>query len=855
MINLKVSEKEKYKNDNQWFKDYMNHIAPFGSNQSPDYDKMSKCYRAVNMDLTDFKDSIKLFCNPLGDLVDTMVDDLVAYPELKNKLSTLKGELIKRNDQMRLQLLTAQAKRAKNEELIGELQATVDEKLGLELMGLQEQMAGMPQEEVQQFVAQLRSKHEPEDLLSKDWLSELEIFYNKGLKFCYQDQEVKFKQADTIEDAATADRMFVANVWKHGKPGIEVRNTLHIDFHKNPNEPMIHKGDWIAYRKAITIADAIASYNLTDTEIEDIGGAVGGGNYKKYSTIHGSAQGQAERQYDHSYDSIRESLVSNTRDDKTEGLNQADSYSMSLRHGLIYETHFEFKAFKKIIFLSYFDEEGKQIVEVLSSEFEIPKDAKKEKYDNRFDQETQRYTWFDELSNTEFQAEELWIPRAYEVIRLGGNVYPICREVPYQEVNVEDPFGSFELSTKGAIFNARNAQSVSLVEQALPSYFQYCYIKHVQNRELSKYKGFIHSLDVDQIPESLGADAEGKNVNVKDALSRYLAILRKTNIDMYSGSQGTLGGLPPSTRSPGSNGFTIGTAIELMNLENLAQIISRNISMSMGISPQREANYTQGTNVSDNQQAVINSYTITEPLFYRHSMIWKDVLSRWLRDFRKYCQVQMEVHNLKDLSFEIWLPDGTSELLKVTPKSLEHADIGLFLVSNSAADKYSDMMLQMSHAFSQNQGQGIAAVSSLIKDIVGGESPEAVHKKIMILEKQQQDSQFQLQQQQAEQQAQLQQMQAGHEKSLQEFELMMLREKAALDHETKIQVATISALGFAQNQDVDNDGTPDVIELHDMSLKKAKLDLEIKKQADTVELKKQELEIKKKVANKKPASK
>lgn len=262
MINLKVSEKEKYAENNQWFKDYMNHIAPFGSNQSPDYDKMARCYRAVNMDLTDFKDSIKLFCNPLGELVDTMVDDLVAYPELKNKISTLKGELIKRNDQMRLQLLTAQAKRAKNEELIGELQASTDEKLGLALQGYRQQMQGMPQEEVQQFIAQLRSKLEPEDLLSKDWLSELEIFYNKGLKFCYQDQEVKFKQADTIEDSATSDRMFVANIWKHGKPSIEVRNTLHTDFHKNPNEPMIHKGDWVAYRKAITLADAITSYNL-----------------------------------------------------------------------------------------------------------------------------------------------------------------------------------------------------------------------------------------------------------------------------------------------------------------------------------------------------------------------------------------------------------------------------------------------------------------------------------------------------------------------------------------------------------------------------------------------------------------
>jgi len=853
MVNLKVSEKEKYKDDNQWFKDYMNHIAPFGSNQSPDYDKMSKCYRAVNMDLTDFKDSIKLFCNPLGELVDTMVDDLVAYPELKNKLSTLKGELIKRNDQMRLQLLTAQAKRAKNEELIGELQATVDEKLGLELMGLQEQMAGMPQEEVQQFVAQLRSKHEPEDLLSKDWLSELEIFYNKGLKFCYQDQEVKFKQADTIEDAATADRMFVANVWKHGKPTIEVRNTLHTDFHKNPNEPMIHKGDWIAYRKAITIADAIASYNLTDKQIEDIGGAAGGNNYKQYKTIHGSMQAQTEREYDHSYDSIREALVSPNRDDKTEGLNQADSYSMSLRHGLIYETHFEFKAFKKIIFLSYFDEEGKQIVEVLSSEFEIPKEAKKEKYDNRFDQETFRYVWFDKLSNTEFQAEELWIPRAYEVIRLGGDVYPIAREVPYQEVNVEDPFGSFELSTKGAIFNARNAQSVSLVEQALPSYFQYCYIKHVQNRELSKYQGFIHSVDVDQIPDSLGADAEGKNVNIKDAVSRYFAILRKSNRDLYSGSQGTLGGLPPSTRSPGSNGFTIGTAIELMNLENLAQIISRNISMSMGISPQREANYTQGTNVSDNQQAVINSYTITEPLFYRHSMIWKDVLSRWLKDFRKYCQVQMEVHNLKDLSFEIWLPDGTSELLKVTPKSLEHADIGLFLVSNSAADKYSEMMMSMAHAFAQNAGEGVTAVSQIIKDIVSGASPEEIHKRIKIEEQKTHDRQVQLSQQQSESQMQLQQMQQEAQAQLQEFEHSMMVEKLAIEKETKIQVATIQALGFSENKDADNDGVLDIFEQQDMALKSRKLDLEVKKQADTVELKKEELSIKKKALNKKPS--
>ena len=164
------------------------------------------------------------------------------------------------------------------------------------------------------------------------------------------------------------------------------------------------------------------------------------------------------------------------------------------------------------------------------------------------------------------------------------------------------------------------------------------------------------------------------------------------------------------------------------------------------------------------------------------------------------------------------------------------------------------MMIQMSHAFAQNAGQGIAAVSSLIKDIVSGESPESIHKKIAILEKQQQEQQFQLQQQSAEQQAQLQQMQSAHEKSLQEFELQMMREKAELDRIAKVQVATISAMGFAEDKDQDDDGIPDVIELHDMSLKKAKLDLEIKKQADDVELKKEKLAIDRKKANK-PTSK
>ena len=56
---------------------------------------------------------------------------------------------------------------------------------------------------------------------------------------------------------------------------------------------------------------------------------------------------------------------------------------------------------------------------------------------------------------TEYEAETLWIPRKYEVVRLGTSVYPVCREVPYQTTDVEAPFSNFNLSTFGSILTSR----------------------------------------------------------------------------------------------------------------------------------------------------------------------------------------------------------------------------------------------------------------------------------------------------------------------------------------------------------------------------------------------------------------
>ena len=230
----------------------------------------------------------------------------------------------------------------------------------------------------------------------------------------------------------------------------------------------------------------------------------------------------------------------------------------------------------------------------------------------------------------------------------------------------------------------------------------------------------------------MGQDLYGNEI--RDKVATWLATLKKTNRNFYAGSQTTLGGLPPSTRSPGSSSHMIGTAVELMNLQQLLELIKREISMAMGISPQRESNIQAGSNVSDNQQAIAQSYAITEPYFFTHSQIWKSAINDWLINFRMFCQTQFEVHNLKELSFQYWLPDNTQHILKVTPKHITHADIGLLLTNSTINQKYADYMLQQVQAFAQNAGEGIEAISQILMDIVIGASPMEIHKKIMIQE-------------------------------------------------------------------------------------------------------------------------
>lgn len=841
MINLKLSEKEKYKNDGQWFKDYLDMTVPNMIPDSEDYESMLSSYKIVNNDLTDFKSKLNQFCNPLGEDLGEVDEEIQPYPELHNAVNILKGEVVQRKDQLHLMLLSANAIKDKDKQLLDAIKLSVDEKFAIDIQKMEFEMQGMDEKQVAEFTKGLRTQLEPEDLAQKKWLSEVEIFYNKALQFCNYDQNILDKRVDTMGDVAVSDRMFIYVGWKHGKPVIEIRNPLYMKWHKSPNEKLVHKSSWIVSQKPITLVDAMENYNLSEDDIDKLSVNIGRGLDKRHSI------GKDSKVV---FDHTKQDLLINqglNNVDKTIGLNQTDS-SLTHNKELVWETHFEFKAFKEVIFLSYKDEYNENIVTILDSKFEIPSDAIKQKFINRFDMESEKFIWINQ--GVEFEAEKLYVPRKYEIVRLNDSVYPVYREVPYQVTNLERPFDAFELSTKGGVINARNAKSVSLVQRAIPPYLQFLWVKHVMNRELAAYQGAIQSIDIDQIPDDLGKDIYGENIRSK--LVTYLVMLKKSNKDIYSGSQSSYGSLPPSTRSPGSNGYMIGTAVELMNLHQLAELIKQEIAMAMGISPQRQASFQQGSNVSDNQQSIQQSYAITEPYFFTHSNIWKDALNEWLTNFRTYCDTQMRIRNLSELSFQYWLPGNIEETLKVTPNSLQHTDIGLFLSTSSSFETYARYMLENVQAFAQNQGQGVTAVSQIIKDIVSKASPEEIHKRIQIEEAKMQERSAQLQSMNAQAQEKLEQMKIEAREDEQQHEKEVVVLKAEQERITEIQKAGIQATMLGKQQDLNNNNVPDSVDLANMYLKEKQQDLKVAefKHKEHVDEEKLAIERKKLTANK-----
>lgn len=838
MLNLIAKEKNK-----EWYDNIAQMYFTSVGNYSirPDFDEKIKLFRFFNNDLSDFTEDINKLCNDVI-TVDAADDLLLHYNVIRNKYDVLHGELLRRGNNHKIVLLSAKAIKHKNDKMLQRIQENVEKDLQLVLQKSIDTLQTMPTQDLEKFILEERQMLTPRDINYKNFLSDTEIYKSKMLKYMYMTDNILTKKAQTFQHQFIGSEFYIKNTWKHGKPGIEVLNPLYCQYHKSGNELDASKSDWFKYTDQISMGDAINEYVnvLTPDDLEML-------LKNGLNTVVTNEDHLKTILHDYSMFYLNRSLGRTSGN--LWGLSETNSHDNYFFNQKIKRIHLEFKAFDEVFFYTHKDDYGAPITIILDSNTNIiPEGLKSVDFINEYFEKDKKFIWADDSG--EHEVEIKTIPRRYEMTRLGFETDILNRRVPFQPTNSDNPVSSFTLSYKGGTMNNVNSKACSRMENALPAQLQILAAKALQNKEMGKFRGNILVRDIAQIPVELASDKD----NPQDILTKIDVIGKKTGNE-YIDSEASKNGLPSNQRGAGIQSMTHGDANLFMYLQNFIQALNIEVGLNCGVPPSREGMAMQGTNVTDNQQSLVQTTLATEKDFYEHARIWNEGISECLESWDLYFRNYFE-KNPDGITFlEYITPDGTKELIEVLPEDVSQEGYGVFLQDSFSDVKYKNYMeMQMQQ---NTQDIDITMRSAILKSIANGASAEEIHRDIQMLSD---DIQKKLQaQQEMEIKAQQENIKAQREAMIFQSQLRVqeANDIAAFRSVTDIEKAKIDASRFALEADINKNSINDAIEKTQMdnASKEKMQDKEFKHDLEMVEAeKKASIEIEKSKPRPKPSN-
>ena len=349
-----------------------------------------------------------------------------------------------------------------------------------------------------------------------------------------------------------------------------------------------------------------------------------------------------------------------------------------------------------------------------------------------------------------------YVDDIWEATKIGGKILVRARRRPNQVRSVDDA-GTTSLSYVGCVRNNTTGRCISMVDLLKNIQMLYNIIMYQIELAMARSGGKAVVYDVSQLPTNLGMDMQTVLYHLK-----------------------TDGIIPINSKEEGNQlasfnqfqqiDFTLSNSVQ--QLINLKMMLEQTAGQISGVSPQREGAVGQYEYVGNVQRSVIQSATITESLFYSHTMVKKRV-------FERVCEL-MKVCWAGGKKASYILGDGAYKFLSIFPE-ISFQDYGIF-IGDSGKD---DAMRQQLQGIAQAALQGgQATLLDIIKVLKADTFTEAEH----ILERAMDEVKKQ-QAQQAEQQQQMLQAQAQQEQAAFERQVQLEQVK----NEAKVQVAQIQS--------------------------------------------------------------
>lgn len=817
-------EKDKYADDCKIAKQIVNEIIPQFTRSKQwieEYNNDLASYKLYNNDIS--QEDFARVCNPLGIDVGQYDEEVLPYNKTYTKIDVLLGEEYKRGTNFILALMNAKALEEKDEELKNLYLEYIKEIVEKNNRIIEAQQQGLGESEIQKIRDEVTQSKTPEDIEKTSYLSELEILGNHVLNYGMYMEDVRSLKNDGFKHALLSDKERVYVGVSKGEPKIKLVNPLSFFYSKTPDIKYTQDGDYAGEINIMSVEKVIELYGHTLSEDDLLR------LRKRIPGLIGKYTGQMES---NTQDTITNRYLNEIGNMEYLGKNIGNySDDINANKRLLYDSYctvvdVEWKWLREVAFLTTTNEWGDEDTDIVDGEFDIPEDATEVKFINKFGEKSKRWEWVDEKGDSVY-LEKMWIPRVWRATRIENDIFAEIREKPYQPYSIERPF-DVELGYYGFTFNSMNATSVSMMARMKPFQFMFFVVLHQIKEMVPKAVGPIQNFDTSMIdPNLAGTESEDP---YSDALARTF-FYRQKGLNIYNSMMNNIGGQPTQTNisrpQPGSvQNMSIGQ--DLNNLLQLLGWLDIQIGLACGVSPQREAQFSSNTNVSDNQQAIVQSSHITEHYFRKHNDLWKKVMEAYIN----YAKIAWKDKKIKR---QYLLSDLSVQTLDIkdTTKFL-NTDMGLFVTDSGKEFEYINQMSEMAKMMVQN-GASIETVSYILKARAQGTSPEEIHKMITKMQLDAEKRQQASSQAEQENQKQIVQMQLESREDEQAHEIQLETMKGQIT----LAKAEIDATRFKQAQDADDDGEPDIVEV-------AKLELEANKHFSELDIKNKELDIKRK---------
>lgn len=787
---VKLSNKEKYAKNKQWFREYLDELNAGSFNNSGFFTtqakvdnlfkRMERNYNLFNgiIDIEDFK----AFCKPLGEEIGELPIEFTNKDIISGKIKSCLGMEMKRAFPWRVFAINEEATTRREQEEFSRIREytksiimqPIQEQI---MMEAEQQSQGKElspeeqqkiQEQVQEQIAQM-TPPEVKRYMAREHQDPADALASQLLTYLNQEESLprKFNLGWKHFLISAHEFFWVGSV--NGVPKVRVVNPKHFDFDRTSNEEFVEDAEWAIYEMFMTPSEVVSSFpELTDTEIEKI---YDRSNKRREGFIDESLQESFGRDSNNSLSAVR-------------------------------VVHAEWKALKPIKFLTYLDLETNEILTDIVDE---------------------SYTLTPEAGDIEIKTE--WIPSKYEGYLIDTDIYQGMREVPGQHRDMTN-LHKCPLSYKGAVLDSLNSTPTSLVDRM----YEY---QQLYNILFYKIVNLINSDDGKTLLLNAGMIPKSKGIDVK----QWMYFFKVNKIGLLDPSEE--GNKFGADIANSAKEIDLSMASQIQNYINLAMYIEERCGQAVGITKQMEGQIGNYESVRNTQQAIIQSSNILEPYFNLHNLVKKNVL-QGLLDVAKVCYADNPPKALYYV-----LDDLSLQLLNIDTELLDNSTYGIYIADTSATQDNLDTIKQLSHAALQNQK---IELSDVIK-IMRSESLQEAEELLIVAEQERIEREQAMQKQQNEFQSQQAEFARNWEKEKMELEHSHKIEEIEVkgDIDTKRQV--ILAMGFNEDKDMDKDGVPDVLEVakygleadirnRELDLKEKQLDQEDRQHKDKIEVEK-----------------